>query len=150
MRLCSGLKKNCCLFVVAILLIAGICFQSFETYSYFERSSQNFTDVMSVQETWDDIHNYGIGTGMILQEKLIDYASYGTQEVSGVRISSVTRAAETCINTGIRLLLICSVLTVLSKNIQKEKRLAKDAEDAGSRVWDLIPGYIHLKDGEKA
>lgn len=156
MKLCSGLKKQCCLIVAALLFVAGICFQSFETYSYFERSLQS--GFKSVSETADDlpqqpelagIHNYGISAGVILQEMLLDYASRGTQEVSGTRISSLTRAAETCVNTSIRLFLVCSVLAVLSKNIHKEKMLARDIEDAGSRVWDLMSRYIHLKDGEK-
>lgn len=156
MKLCSGLKKQCCLIVAAVLFVAGICFQSYETYSYFERNSQSgFKSVsgaaydLSQQPELAVVHNYGISAGVIAQEMLLDYASRGTQEVSGVRISSVTRAARTCVSASIRLFLVCSVLAVLSKNIQKEKMLARSIEDAGSRVWDLMPRYIHLKDGEK-
>ncbi len=157
MKLYIGKKKDCCLVMAVILLIAVICFQSYETYSYFERSSQSAFQPVSgsvgdlpQEPELTGIHNYGISAGVIVQEMLLDYASRGAQEVSGARISSVARAVETCVNASIRLFLICSVLAVLSKNIQKEKMLARDIEDAGSRVWDLIPGYIHLKDGEKA
>lgn len=151
MELCRDLKKDCCLVMAVILLIAGICFQSFETYSYFERSLQSLGDVMPQQELETvGIHNYGISAGAVSQEVLLDYASRGTQEVSGVRSSCVTRAVERCDNISVRLFLVCSVLTILSKNIQKEKMLARDIEDAGSRIWDFITRYIHLKDGEKA
>lgn len=156
MRLCSGLKKQCCLIVAAVLFVAGICFQSFETYSYLERNLQSeiqsasgAVDDLSQQPELAGMHNYGISAGVIVQEMLLDYASRGTQEVSGARISSITRAVETCVSTSIRLFLVCSVLAVLSKNIQKEKMLARGIEDAGSRVWDLMSRYIHLKDGEK-
>ncbi len=150
MRLCNGFKRECCLILAVVLFIAGICFQSFETYSYFERSSQSAEDVMTQNDLeLEGVHNYGISAGKASQEVLLDYASRGAQEVSGVRNSSIARAVERCVNVRLRLLLVCSVLTVLSKNIQKERMLARDIEDAGSRFWDFITRYIHLKDGKK-
>ena len=89
MGLHIDLKKNCCLVIAVILLVAGICFQSFETYSYFERNSQNLqsgfqsvgeavavndvranADVKRQQPGLDGIHNYGISAGVIAQEML--------------------------------------------------------------------------------